>query len=414
MSSRELDILLFGATGYTGSLVAEYLISNYGNKPLRFGFAARDLTKLKELQSSLEQNFPSAKNVTLIVADVNDEESIAKMCSRTATLITTVGPYVKYGEVVVKNCVDAGTNYCDLTGEPHWIRSMINKYHNKAEEKQIKIVTSCGFDAIPSDLGVFLLQKCAHEQLKAPLKSIDFRVVKMGVGTPSGGTAASILEMQKLDRKSLCEIDDPFYLCGNEQYAAVKRVKQPNVNTVYFDTQTELYTIPFIMEKINSRIVRRSNFLLNYKYGEDFKYHEATAFTKYRVLAQLMVWAFMVGEKLLRVGIVQKILSYIVPKPGQGPPLEKRKKGQFWAVLIGKTTDGAHREREFIANVGTDKGDPGYQETAKMISECALCLTQVNGPKIYGVITPASAFGMSLVDRLNDAGMTFRVSSIAC
>lgn len=413
MSQRQFDIVFLGATGYTGKLIAEYVVKNYGpsGKTFKYAFAGRDEAKLAAVRSQLSLIDSEAQKIQLITADTTNEQSILDMCRSTRIVVTTVGPYAKYGEVVVAKCCEAGTHCCDLTGEVHWIRLMIDKYHKEASEKKVKIVNCCGYDCIPADCGTLMLQERSNAAFGIPLERVDYRY-QSGKGGVSGGTIASIFCITALPKTIWDEMEHPYYLCGNGTPATVKQIEQPNQNIVHYDKVFGMYTIPAVMEFIDSRLVRRSNFLLD---KTAFEYHAAALFSRYWVAAKVSTMFMGLVKTLIRYSTVRYLLAKLLPKPGEGPSVEARKKGNFWIRLVGRTTDKSGQSHTIMATVGSDKGDPGYTETAKMMTETALCLLltpEAKAPQIYGVVTPSVACGSLLAERLNAAGMTFKIDSV--
>eukprot|EP00923_Selenidium_pygospionis_P007014 GHVN01012099.1.p1 GENE.GHVN01012099.1~~GHVN01012099.1.p1 ORF type:complete len:416 (+),score=56.80 GHVN01012099.1:123-1370(+) len=411
MGERELDLVIFGATGFTGKLVSLYLAQNYlapkNGEVVKFALAGRSLAKLEEVRAELEAVQPGAARLELIAASVDDERSLTDMCARTKVVITTVGPFLKHGEALVKACISAGTHYCDITGEHPYVRTIIDKYHDKAVEKKLKIVNCCGFDSIPSDLGVYILQQRVKNETGAPLTQVNCRYMDI-LGGVSGGTIASMMQILSLPQKTIKASEDPHYLCGNQSNTHTKQVAQPDPSGWQYDSELGSYSAPFVMEAVNSRIVRRSNFLLNHEYGENFKYHEAMGGFQNWPVAFLMCWSHFVLMKLMTFSAFRKVAAMVLPKQGDGPSLKTRNKGYFKAQLYGTKLVG-DKKQVFKAHVASYQGDPGYAETSKMLTESGLCtvLTDQSTPQRYGVLTPSSAFGMTLVNRLKAKGMEF-------
>lgn len=386
MSERQYEVIVYGASGYTGRLVAEYLHNQYGDG-LSFAMAGRSEDKLRAVRSEL--GLPDS--VDVVVANSDDPESLKSMCESAACIITTVGPYQLYGEPLVAACAETGTDYVDLSGEPAWMRDMIDRYDAKAKASGARIVHSCGFDSIPFDLGVLFLQNAAKDQMGKPLPRIRGRMRKMQ-GTFSGGTAASLGgTMARLQKEPhiLEWLTNPFSLAGGFQGP-----DQPRGNKPIEEADLGSWSAPFIMAAINTKNVHRSNALMGHPYGEDFVYDEMM-FTgpgeRGKATAEAVASADPFGKN--------------PPKPGEGPTAEEREAGFYEAAFIGSDADGI----KLTAVVTGDK-DPGYGSTSKMIAESALCLTRdvdrVETPG--GVYTPAPAMGMKLVDRLQEsAGLTF-------
>lgn len=398
--TREFDLVLFGATGFTGRLVAEYLVKK--RPALRWALAGRSLGKLERVREELSALEPSAKQLPLVAADSMDRAAMDGLARRTRVVCTTVGPYALYGSALLGACAEQGTDYCDLTGEPHWVREMIDAHQARAAETGARIVPSCGFDSIPSDLGVLLL----HEQLAARggrLAEAHFRVRRMKGGA-SGGTIASGLHMAERmsDPQVRRVLDDPYSLnpegapgvAGQEDWLRPRR-----------DAETGRWLAPFFMAAVNTRVVRRSNALLGYAYGREFRYDEAVDVGRGLggMARAAATSAGMALSGAVAFAPVRKLAQRFLPAPGEGPSREERETGSFDIELLGVGTAG-ERVR---ARVGA-KQDPGYGATSWMLGESALCLAEDALPERGGLLTPASCMGMKLVERLRAAGMTFQ------
>lgn len=401
--NKEFDLIVFGATGFTGRLVAEYLHHTYGTAgSVRWALAGRSATKLAEVRDAL--GLPAT--LPLLVADAADAAALQRLVASTRVVITTVGPYQQYGEPLIRACAAAGTDYVDLCGEPGWMARMIPELEAPAKASGARIVFSCGFDSIPFDLGVLHAQQEAAQQLGAPLARVHGRV-KVMKGTFSGGTVASMLATMEAigrDRSLVRTLGDPFALVPG-----FKGARQPNDNTAAFDDLANAWTAPFVMAPINTKNVHRSHALLGHPWGKDFVYSErmltgdgkagdkrAKSMARNAKL-QTMLLAFSPTRALLR--------RFALPKPGEGPNATQREKGRYELLFFGATADG----RTLTTRVTGDR-DPGYGSTSKMISEAALCLLQDvdRATTPGGVWTPAAAMGMRLVERLRArAGLTF-------
>jgi short subunit dehydrogenase-like uncharacterized protein len=402
---KSFDIIVFGATGFTGRLVAEYLNATYGvGGTVRWAMAGRSAAKLAQVRDEL--GIDAA--LPLLVADAGDEAALMGLVKQTRVVLTTVGPYQRFGEPLIRACAAAGTDYVDLCGEPGWMAQMIPKLQETAQASGARIVFSCGFDSIPFDLGVLYAQHEAQQRLGAPLVRVHGRVKTMK-GTFSGGTVASMLATMEAigrDRSLIKILGDPFSLTPG-----FRGPRQPNDNIAAFDELANGWTAPFVMAPINTKNVHRSHLLLGHPWGKDFVYSERTLTgdgakgeTRAKKMArqaklQTMLLAFAPTRALLR--------RFALPKPGEGPNKEQREKGHYEALFFGATADG----RKLTASVAGDR-DPGYGSTCKMISEAALCLVQDIDHKTTrgGVWTPAAAMGMPLVERLQaKAGLTFKL-----
>jgi short subunit dehydrogenase-like uncharacterized protein len=405
-TARDFDVIVWGATGFTGTLVAEYLLRQYGfNGDLRWAIAGRSEDKLESLRDSLGEK---ADKLEAIVADSFDQESLRHLARRTRVVLTTVGPYALYGSALVQACVEEGTHYCDLAGEVQWIRKMIDQHHERAQNSGARIVHCCGFDSVPMDIGVWFLQEEAHKRFGQYCKSITM-LVKATKGAASGGTVASLInliEESRKDREVARILVDPYSLNPDgERNGPDDRDQQGMI----YNADAQSWTAPFVMAAINTKVVRRSHALLGYPYGKEFRYREAVmtgdgpagwakgaAMTA--ALGGLVVGAsYSPSRKLLQ--------RFVLPEPGEGPDREMQKKGFFNLMQIGVLPDGT----VLRSKIAGDQ-DPGYGSTSKMLSECAVCLAKDNLEVGGGVWTPTSAMAKPLLERLRkNAGLTFEL-----
>ncbi|HMR07310.1 MAG TPA: saccharopine dehydrogenase NADP-binding domain-containing protein [Polyangiaceae bacterium] len=410
--SRPHDVVLFGATGFTGELVAEYLAEHYGDSDLRLALAGRSKAKLEKVRERLGRIRPSYAELPILIADSYDRASLDRVAADASVVCTTVGPYDKYGAELVAACVEHATDYCDLTGETQFIRRMIDAHHARAEETGARIVHCCGFDSIPSDLGSLMLQDHAFEKHGAPCSEIKFFAGKTRGGF-SGGTVASmfnVVDEVKRDRSVLKVLGHPYALNPEGERKGPDGSDQRGVR---YDADIGAWTAPFIMAAINTRIVRRSNALLGFRYGRDFRYSEVMSlFPGAKGLAMAAgVAAGLTGFMLAgAVGPTRSLLEKKLPKPGEGPSREERERGFFEIHLLGSGVAKDGKPFKLRGRVvGTS--DPGYGETAKMLGESAVCLAQ-DGAELSrggGILTPATAMGATLTQRLRKAGMTFEL-----
>jgi short subunit dehydrogenase-like uncharacterized protein len=380
---REFDVIVYGATGYTGRLVAEYLALTYPSG-VRWAMAGRSQAKLEQVRG--EMGVPT--HVPLVTADAETPASLRAMCARTAVVITTVGPYQLYGSDLVAACVETGTAYVDLCGEPGWMREMIDRHHAAARASGARIVFSCGFDSIPFDLGVMTVQEAARARLGRPVSRIKGRVRSMKGGF-SGGTAASLKATMAAAAKKPSLIPllaDPFALTPGH-----KGPNQPSGLLPEYDPTIGSWVAPFVMAPINTKNVHRTNFLLGQPWG-DMVYDEM-------VVTGLGDMGRAAAEAL---GKLNPFGGDKGPKPGEGPTKAEREAGSFDILFVGLTDAG-----DRVDAVVTGDRDPGYGCTCKMLAESALCLVQdVDGAG--GVWTPGALMGTTLRDRLAArAGMTF-------
>lgn len=383
--TREFEVIVYGATGYTGRLVAEYLARNYSGK-LRWAMAGRSAGKL----AAVRDEIGAPSDTPLVVADADDADSVAAMVARTRCVATTVGPYQLYGESLLAACAAAGTDYVDLCGEPAWMRQMIDKYGDQAKTSGARIVFSCGFDSIPFDLGVWFAQQAAEETFGAPSNRIKGRVRAMQ-GTFSGGTAASLkatMAAAAKDPEIIKLLMNPYSLAPG--FAGVE---QPAGNAVDFEADLDSWVAPFIMAAINTRNVHRTNFLLGHPYGEDFVYDE-----------MVLTGPGDGGEAAANAVAGDTSLGGEGgPKPGEGPSKEEREAGYYDILFVAEGDDGAR----IMVGVTGDK-DPGYGSTSKMIAESAICLVRDVPDAPGGILTPAAVMAAPLIERLQaNAGLTF-------
>ena len=394
------DLVVFGATSFVGQILTRYLHEEFGLRGrLRWAIAGRSQEKLEQLRQSLGRG---AAKLPIIVADAGDDGALGSMCASTRAVASTVGPYALYGEPLVRACVQTGTDYCDLTGEPQWIRRMLQKYETAARKSGARIVHCCGFDSIPSDLGVHFLQREARVRFGQPCDRVKMRV-KAASGGFSGGTVASALNAFKeaaADPKLRKELANPYSLCPKGHGS---KTRQPNVKFAEYDADFQGWVAPFVMAAPNVRIVHRTNALSGNAYGPAFRYDEAVLAgpgLRGRTIATAIaagLGAFAVASAItpLRAALER----FVLPGPGEGPSPEAQQKGFFDLRFLGKTSDG----RVIGAKV-TGQGDPGYGSTSKMLGQAAALLaldlpkSQVGG----GFWTPATIFGDVLIERLEE------------
>ena len=410
--SRRFDVVLWGATGFTGQLTAEYLLRRHAGAGLRIALAGRNMQKLERVRAELSQVHTEANDFTLLTGDSHDRNSLDAIADQTDVVCTTVGPYAKYGETLVRACVEAGTDYCDLTGEPQFVRKMIDEQHPRAVETGARIVHCCGFDSIPSDLGTWNLVREAKARHGVELEEVKLITGRMKGGV-SGGTIASmlqVLEDVKADRSILRKIGNPYALNPEGERRGPDQSDQKGVR---YDDDLPGWTGPFVMASINTRVVRRTNALLDYAYGKQFRYSECSG-TGRGAKGLMRATTLAAGVTGMMAGVAfeptRKLMMKKLPAPGEGPSREQREKGSFVLHLIGKGRSEAGRETVVRGTV-VGKADPGYGETAKMLGESALCLA-LDGDMLGtpgGMGTPAATMGQHLLDRLRAQGMEFTV-----
>jgi len=386
--NRIYDVVVYGATGFTGQLVAEYLAKNYSNPDdLIWAMAGRSAEKLETIKTKVG----ASEDVAVVVADSNDLDSLRSLVKSTKVVLTTVGPYQQYGNELVALCAELGTDYVDLCGEPAWMHTMINRHQAMAEKSGARIVFSCGFDSIPFDLGVYFLQNHINKEIGQMLPRVKGRVRGMK-GTFSGGTAASLkatMVAAHKDKEVMKVLLNPFSLAPG--FAGPE---QPLGNKPIFEEDFNSWSAPFIMAAINTRNIHRTNFLMKHAYGEDFIYDE-----------MMLTGPGDKGEATANAVASDKSMSGDKgPKPGEGPNKEEREAGFFDVLFTANQGD-----RHFVASVKGNM-DPGYGSTSKMIAESAICLVKDDLNIEGGMWTPAPAMGEKLIERLSkSAGMTFTI-----
>ncbi len=396
---REYDIIVWGATGFTGKLVAEYMHKAYGGGNLTWAVGGRNQAKLDALDLGPE--------VDVLVADSHDQAALEELAQKTRVVLTTVGPYARYGSELVAACAAHGTHYCDLTGEVHWMRHMIEAHQSAAVASGARIVHTCGFDSIPSDIGVYFMQKQMREQHGVAAQEIKYRT-RAFKGGFSGGTIDSMMAMMEaaqMDSTIMDIVADPYAL--NFKHRGLDGLDRKDQ---FYDEDFQAWVAPFVMAAINTRVVRRSNELLGQAYGDEFRYDEGSIVGQ-GPGAALGAAAMALGSSamngLAAITPVRNLLQRVLPKPGEGPSEETIEKGFFDIELLAKhPTDSS---LDLRGKIHGDR-DPGYGSTAKMLAECAVCLAQDDLVVGGGFWTPASAMGDALLERLPaNAGVTFEL-----
>lgn len=405
MNDAHYELIVFGATSFVGKILCEYLASECSEADLSWAMAGRSEEKLVALKNQL-----GLQAIPHFLADSSDEQALTSLCNQSSVIISTVGPYALYGETLVRVCAESGTDYCDLTGEAQWIRRMVDRYEATARASGARIVHSCGFDSIPSDLGVFFLQQAAMKQHGQYCSTIKMRVKSMKGGA-SGGTIASGINLYKEAAKDLAlraEMADPYSLCGKNHGF---KVQQQDVG-VEQDMEFNSWVGPFVMAAINSRIVLRSNALAKPSYGAEFCYNEGMLTgpgVKGEKAAKRLALAIKLGGTAMAIPPLRWLAqTFILPKPGEGPSPEQQRNGYFDLRFLGTLSSG-----ERIRAQVTGDRDPGYGSTAKMLAQSGISLARdfnageadsIGG----GFWTPATLFGDLLLSRLTlHAGLEF-------
>lgn len=388
-TERTYDIVVFGASGYTGRLVAEYLAQQYNADELNWAMAGRSLEKLAAVRAEMGV----ADSIPLIAVDSDDADSVASMVKSTSVVITTVGPYQLYGDELVKQCAEHGTDYVDLSGEPGWMHDTIAAYGAAAKASGARIVHSCGFDSIPFDLGVYHLQQHAKVVTGKPARVVKGRVRAMN-GSFSGGTVASLRATMAAAGKRpelIGILTNPFSLAEGFQGP-----DQPAGDKPQYDEEINSWSAPFIMAPINTKNVHRSNYLLGNAYGDDFTYDE-----------MLLTGDGDQGKAVADFVTKDDSFAKSPLKPGEGPSKEEREAGNYEVAFVAQTDDG----QLLVTSVAGDK-DPGYGSTSKMLAEAAVCLLRNPDLAGGGIWTPAAALGNALIERLEaNAGLSFKIES---
>lgn len=398
----EFEVVLWGATGFTGALVARHLIETYGDD-LKLALAGRNQSKLESLREELGQ-----PELPLIKADSGNRNSLDEMVARTRVVCTTVGPYANYGTELLAACAAAGTDYCDLTGEVQWMTKTIEFYLEDARASGARIVHTCGFDSIPTDLGTLFLQNAMHEQYSEYADRVKSRVGKFS-GSASGGTVASMMHMfeEAAGDASVREaMTNPYSLNPRGEQ---KGPDQPDRNRAEYDEDFQQWTSPFVMAAINTRVVRRSNALAGYPYGHQFRFSERMLTGDGRGgkhKASTVSFGSQLTPVAMAVKPLRRLAARFLPAPGEGPSPEAQLRGHFELFFHGVNSASGNSLK---ARVSGDR-DPGYGATSRMLGEAAVCLARDDLKCAGGIWTPATAMGDHLIARLREnAGMSFEL-----
>ncbi|KHF77900.1 putative membrane protein [Acinetobacter sp. neg1] len=412
MTQTNYDLVVFGATSFVGQILTRYLAEYFSTQQeqLSWAIAGRSQQKLQDLKSSLGT---LGESLPILIADASNQAELNALCAQTRVVVSTVGPYALYGEPLIQACVTNGTDYCDLTGETQWIKKMIEKYESQAQQSGARIVHCCGFDSVPSDMGVYYLQQQAQKQFNAPATQVSMRV-KTLKGGASGGTVASLINVIQeaaADPALRKDLVNPYVLCppdhGNSQH-------QIYIKTAKFDSDFNAWIAPFVMAAVNERVVHRSNALSGNAYGSNFSYNEAIL-TGEGLKGRFKALGVVSGLGIFMLAAVSKPVSqlmerYMLPKPGEGPTPEQQRTGRFDLRFVGKTEAG-----QILKIKVTGDRDPGYGSTGKMLGQAALSLAidHVKEAKktgrAGGFWTPATMFDDRFIQRLTKhAGLEFQ------
>jgi short subunit dehydrogenase-like uncharacterized protein len=412
---REFDIILYGATGFVGKLTAEYLARAGGDA--RIALAGRSTERLEAVRKTLDA---AAQSWQLITADATSPSTLDEMAARTRVVITTVGPYSKYGLPLVAACAAAGTDYADLTGEAMFVRDSIDQYHKQAADTGARIVHACGFDSVPSDLTVYALHRAARDEGSGELTETNF-VVRSMRGGASGGTIATAVEIMRTassDPDARRQMADPYTL-STDRGAEPDVGAQPDLplrrGSQLAPELAGLWTAGFPMAPFNTRIVRRSNALLDWAYGRQFRYTETVSVGSSPLAPIASAVMTGVGNAMFAVGgrvlhrVPRGLVERVLPKPGSGPSEKTRERGFYKVEAYTTTTSGAR----YVARM-EQRGDPGYKATSVLLGECALALANDRDKlsDLHGVLTPAAAMGDALLSRLPAAGVSLQTDRL--
>ena len=403
-SDRPFDLIVFGATSFVGQLLCRYLVERHGTSgPLTWAIAGRDAAKLDQVAQN------TGAEVERIIADASDRQALNELAESTRVVVSTVGPYALYGSELIAAVAAAGTDYCDLTGEPQWMRAMIDAHSETAAASGARIVHACGFDSIPSDLGVWFTQQQSIERFDSPCDHVAMRVYAMKGGA-SGGTIASMMNLMEeaaADPEVRRLLADPYVLAPKQMRSGVE---QRELTAPTHDAASGQWIAPFVMAAVNTRVVQRTHALLGRPWGQDFQYEEAmvtgSGFVGGLKAAGLSA-GILGGMGLAALSPTRKLLSqFVLPKPGEGPSPQAQLAGSFDLRFFGLTPTG----RAIRTQVTGDR-DPGYGCTARMLGEAAVTLLDLNPQEVGGgFLTPATAFGDRLIEHLEaHAGVQFSV-----
>jgi short subunit dehydrogenase-like uncharacterized protein len=411
-SDRDHDIVVWGATGVAGRFVAEYLTEQYTAEEVSLALGGRDRDRLDSLAATLSERTEGWERLPVVIGDATDTESLREVARSTRVVCTTVGPYTKYGTRLVEACVEAGTDYCDLTGEINWVREMIDRYHDGAVDAETRIVHSCGFDSVPADLGTLLVQSFATEEFGTPCEMVRI-YLDDGSGGVSGGTVASFAELFEA-----ASTDPVARQTLANSYSLAPPGERDGVDTGIQrwprkDALRSTWTAPSPMAAVNERVVRRSNAVLGYPWGREFRCTEVVATGPGpggAASATLVAGGLGLFSAAMSFGPTRSALRrFVFPDPGEGPSRAETEEGYFTIRVLGRGTapDGPFTVE---AEIGAGWG-PGYGATARMLGESAVCLLrdETDSPLSGGVLTPASAIGTPLAERLRAVGFTASV-----
>eukprot|EP01023_Acetabularia_acetabulum_P038410 TRINITY_DN367_c0_g2_i1.p1 TRINITY_DN367_c0_g2~~TRINITY_DN367_c0_g2_i1.p1 ORF type:complete len:464 (-),score=59.57 TRINITY_DN367_c0_g2_i1:32-1282(-) len=409
--SRPYEVVVWGATGFTGKLVCRHIAENYQGS-ISWAMAGRDEKKLEIVRESMTEFNLDCQKVPIITAQLDDQASLDSMISKTKVLISTVGPFIRLGEPIVESCVRNQTHYCDTAGETPWVRRMIQKYHEQAQKTNTKIVNCCGFNCVPFDLGVYMVARHAHKTFGRQLKQAQV-LLSEAKGSPSGGTLDSVLglfpSLSKAEKNSF--MNDGYFLLSPEQRG--ERKKRASFSKPQYLRESKTYTFCSFSELPNSQITYRSNALQGFKYGDDFEYVEGVEMTNAGVHYAFNFQTIILGILMPLLGPCIRRNCY--PKAGDGPSWKSMTNGCYHIRVVG-VMEGKEKPETVEAKIGDPARDWGYWGTSRNVLESALCLAlqeddlQKEGFLKGGVLTPAAAMGHVLIQRLQNANIYFNIT----
>ena len=404
MTQKKYDVVVLGATGFTGKWVAKHLFDQYQASELNWAIAGRNAEKLNDVRRFIGDD---ESIIDGLIADSEDQSSLEALVNSTRVVISTVGPYAHYGSLLVKVCAEQGTHYVDLTGEVPWMREMIDQYQGVASTSGAIIIHSCGFDSVPSDMGVYYAQQQAGRVFGQPLSDVRYQLINAKGGI-SGGTIASMMNVVELavsDKSIRKLLANPYSLNPDPSFKGPDKGDQSSAK---YSKALGKWTAPFLMAGINTRIVRRTNALMGFAYGKEFRYSEVMVTAK-GVSGYLVAKTIAGGIKAMLVtsitGAGRKLLGLFLPSQGEGPSVDPENPGFYHIQFDGETNDGKSMSVKLMAD-----GDPGYGSTSKMLAESAVCLALDSLATSGGFWTPASALGDAYLKRLQSkAGLSFQL-----
>lgn len=416
MAARPYQVVVMGATGFTGRLVCEHLARHYGGQ-VQWAMAGRSAAKLEQVKQEVATHLDSdqhIKDVPVLLCDAADQSSVDKVVSQAQVVLSTAGPFSLHGTPVVDAAVRHGTHYCDITGETWWVKEMSEKYHYRAAEAGVRLVNCCGYDSIPFDLGVSFVCEYIQRQLGKATAKVTAVIAQTASGV-SGGTIASGMQLAELPKEEAAQVLGPYYLSNPPDERGGP--DGPDGLGVSYVEGVGRWTAPSIMAVCNARVVRRSWVLLGRQWGPNFSYSERLQASSF-VTALLAAGAMAVAGALLTSKLLLPIVKMLVPKPGQGPTREAMLAGRYKNVFVATTQEEPGVQPTVVTAEFRGRGDPGYYVTARWILEAALCMAlqdkelKKRGLMQGGVLTPASAMGSVLIERLQAAGTEFEITSV--